>query len=358
MAGISRRYSAVSLLLPQKHYALQQAIPCLPASWSTLRSAPPPRPHVGYFSTTRSQEKRRTRRDEADKRPSLSYWVNSRLVVYEEEILANPFYRMLASPLRRCVITKQVMPKDLLISLKPVFLPPDPLEDEEGGNTPVGKAKALEEAFVPDNILHPYFVPSKPGPSAYFCATKSFLRDLINNSQARRSSSAAPSSESSRASKGKGQNHLRLVSPTAYLPDRIEAMITHQLQTRVLQEVELLLTRRGEDNEARRVLLIQSRGKPPTSILDFSPSTLSSSLAPEGRGAEVALPLHYRVHAIFTPQQAVTLKEELGLFLDIEVGEKVGLPQTAVLGPLAVALWRLRNWVVGDGRGIDDEDDE
>lgn len=76
------------------------------------------------------------------------------------------------------------MPKDLLISLKPVFLPPDPLAEEDEEGFQAGKGKALDEAFVPDNILHPYFVPSKPGPSAYFCATKSFLRDLINNSQA------------------------------------------------------------------------------------------------------------------------------------------------------------------------------
>jgi hypothetical protein len=136
-------------------------------------------------------------------------------------------------------------------------------------------------------------------------------------------------------------------------------MITHQLQTRVLQEIELLLTRRGEDDEARRVLLFQSRGKPPTSILDFSSSATSASglaLSRKGKSPEVALPLHYHVPALFTPEQTVALKEELGLFLDIEVGEKVGLPQTAVLGPLAVALWRLRNWVVGTGTSVDDED--
>lgn len=376
MAGTSRRCSAAVLIRPQYHLAVRQARPPLPVSW---RTSPSP-PHVGYFSTTRSHEKRRTRRDEADKRPPLSYWVNSRLVIYEEEILANPFYRMLASPLRRCVVTKQVMPRDLLISLKPVFLPPDPLEEDEQG-TDGGKGKALEEAFVPDNILHPYFVPTKPGPSAYFCATKSFLRDLINNSQAREyhrekrgceaspdsclllplsragRSPSGPSAEPLRATKARGQNHLRLISHTAYLPDQIEAMITHQLQTRVLQEVKLLLTRRGEDDEARRVLLTQSRGKPPTSILDFS-STAALALSREGQSPEVALPLHYHVPALFTPTQAVDLKEELGLFLDVDIGEKVGLPQTAVLGPLAVALWRLRNWVVGDGRSIDDEESD
>lgn len=175
-------------------------------------------------------------------------------------------------------------------------------------------------------------------------------------------SSKGHSTDSPRAKKGRGQDHLRLVSPTAYLPEQIEAMITHQLQMRVLQEIELLLTRRGEDDEARRVLLFQSRGKPPTSILDFSsgPSPSTPALGPslEGKTPEVALPLHYPVPDLFTAEQAVTLREELGLFLDIEIGEKVGLPQTAVLGPLAVALWRLRNWVVGTGRSVDDEESD
>lgn len=117
--------------------------------------------------------------------------IQQRLTDYEEEILANPYHRILASPLRRCIFTRNVLPKDLLIQLKPVFVSSKALlldqdQDQENskevrlpGNAQPSPRSGMPEFFMPDGILHPRWNPKKPGMGAWFTADRKILREVI-----------------------------------------------------------------------------------------------------------------------------------------------------------------------------------
>lgn len=89
----------------------------------------------------------------------------------EARIAASPYcayvltVSMLASPLRRCVVTSTVMPKgeanltDFLVQLKAVHVP-----------------RGL--AYVPDGVLHPRFARRRLGKGVWVCADQVVFRAL------------------------------------------------------------------------------------------------------------------------------------------------------------------------------------
>lgn len=97
---------------------------------------------------------------------------------FDDESQANPFYRILTSPLRKCQITRRTMPRDMLVCVKPVFVPE--VDAASPGPTRVSALTGLPELFLPDYIYHPAFQPKKPGKSSYFCADKRVLEELVS----------------------------------------------------------------------------------------------------------------------------------------------------------------------------------
>ncbi|KAF9534141.1 hypothetical protein CPB83DRAFT_803814 [Crepidotus variabilis] len=124
---------------------------------------------------------------------------------------ANPYLRMLASPIRTCIATGATLPSDLLIRLvglrveTPIVLGP--------------KKEVVPATLAPDGILHPKYVSRRSGGNAiYALCWRKAIEDLQKGPFKRISA------------------HLKYPH---HLPDQV----AHLLRLRVLQELELVTER-------------------------------------------------------------------------------------------------------------------
>ncbi|KAK4047810.1 hypothetical protein OIV83_005152 [Microbotryomycetes sp. JL201] len=140
-----------------------------------------------------------------------------------DEPLNDPFLAMLASPLRRCLVTQRVLPKDLLIKLKVARLP--------GSET-------LQPVIVPDGVLHPRFVQTKHGKGAYIACRKSIVERMVQKGRDTQCKFGVHPAHRSAPS----GSYKRFAS-TARMPPSMVLMIEHQLVQRTVQESTMLLDR-------------------------------------------------------------------------------------------------------------------
>ncbi|KAE8215709.1 hypothetical protein CF327_g1065 [Tilletia walkeri] len=126
-----------------------------------------------------------------------------KIVEEERHWEANPWMHMLSSPLRRCCVSKSVLPTDLLLCFK------------QASVTRPGTSIA-KTYILPDRILHTKFAMIKPGKGIWVLSSKSMIDEFLQTCAYRRQSS------------------------TGEPPEHLMEMINHQLRQRVLQEAELL----------------------------------------------------------------------------------------------------------------------
>ncbi|KAI0775973.1 hypothetical protein BD413DRAFT_610674 [Trametes elegans] len=128
----------------------------------------------------------------------------------ERSLYANPYLRILGSPLRECFQTGWLLPRELLIRMAPMLLPTAPHE----------KRKC---AFLPDGLEHPSSRPVKGGQSHYLLCYSPVL-DLVRE-----------------------RGGYKRFTPEGVGLMTMHPLVTHQvghlLRVRVLHELQLLARR-------------------------------------------------------------------------------------------------------------------
>ncbi|KAG8997788.1 hypothetical protein FRB90_012430 [Tulasnella sp. 427] len=133
--------------------------------------------------------------------------------------------RMLASPLRRTVGSDQYMPSDFLIRLGVVHQSPSTSD-----TLPQGKQRQSSNLYIlPDGLLHPQFETKRNNRGSYVPCWRSAFEMALK----------------------KGQ--LKRIHHTAKLHPLLAHQISHQLRTRVLQELVLLHKRLQTLHRQRRL---------------------------------------------------------------------------------------------------------
>ncbi|KAI0347361.1 hypothetical protein BDW22DRAFT_521946 [Trametopsis cervina] len=123
----------------------------------------------------------------------------------ERERWANPYLRMLSSPMRRCILTNTRLPIDFMIRVSTMRAPTSPF-------APV---------FVPDGVEHPRYRGIRSGYGHYVVCHRAAFDHLLE-------------------SKAIHRRYLNDIAPTGSL---LIQHIGHVLRVRVLQEIELLTGR-------------------------------------------------------------------------------------------------------------------
>ncbi|OBZ76185.1 hypothetical protein A0H81_03966 [Grifola frondosa] len=119
---------------------------------------------------------------------------------------ANPYLRMLSSPLRKCFETEQMLPRDFLLRLSAMRV-----------KTPrLGKPA---QALFPDGLEHPAFSGHKAGVGHYIICWKDAFKQLQERGSYRR------------------------LSSNVFMHSLLELQIGHLLRVRVLQELKILADR-------------------------------------------------------------------------------------------------------------------
>ncbi|KAF8803674.1 hypothetical protein BYT27DRAFT_7108919 [Phlegmacium glaucopus] len=124
---------------------------------------------------------------------------------------SNPYLRMLASPLRQCIVTNRVLPSDFLIRLAAMRVPTSRLPSG-------GKAPGPQGLLAPDGILHSKYTHRKAGRASYILCWRGAVLKLQKGS-------------------------FKRISPHVTYSPRLPDYIAHLLRLRVLQELELLAER-------------------------------------------------------------------------------------------------------------------
>lgn len=113
---------------------------------------------------------------------------------------------MLATPLRKCIVTTKVLPTALMVQLKPLRLPPAP-----------GSAKSNStEIMMPDHILHPKFKQPRKGKGCWI----SIHAGILEHARKR--------------------GVYKMVSNAALMLPSTRELVGKQLEERVVQELQLL----------------------------------------------------------------------------------------------------------------------
>ncbi|KAI0375781.1 hypothetical protein BV20DRAFT_1048053 [Pilatotrama ljubarskyi] len=138
----------------------------------------------------------------------------------ERSFYANPYLRMLGSPLRQCFHTNWLLPRELLIRMTPMLLPSAPNERQRC-------------SFLPSGLEHPALTPFAGGRSGYLLCNKSVIDSVKDKGSYKR---FAP----------EGITNITM-------HPLITQQIGHLLRVRVIQELQLL---------ARRLLRRRRLAKP------------------------------------------------------------------------------------------------
>ncbi|KAI0722834.1 hypothetical protein C8Q76DRAFT_855190 [Earliella scabrosa] len=126
------------------------------------------------------------------------------MTLEERKFWANPYLRMLGSPLRKCFMTELLLPRELLVGMTPMLLP----------------GERNKSAFLPSRVEHPAFRRSRGGRTRYLLCWKSVFEYVRNTGSFRR---------------WKPDTHLEM--PMHAL---IVQQVGHSLRARVLQELQIL----------------------------------------------------------------------------------------------------------------------
>ncbi|PSR71806.1 hypothetical protein PHLCEN_2v12307 [Hermanssonia centrifuga] len=132
---------------------------------------------------------------------------------------SNPYLRMLHEPMRRCLVTLRLLPKDFLIRLAPFKM-----ADIRGAPPSVG--------LFPDGLEHPWFQRRRNGCGTYILCRKVIMAEF-------------------------GKGAYKRIARSITLHKLIEKQIDHLLRLRVLQELHVLGERlriRERNAEKRPVL--------------------------------------------------------------------------------------------------------
>ncbi|THV08709.1 hypothetical protein K435DRAFT_627812, partial [Dendrothele bispora CBS 962.96] len=154
----------------------------------------PPRVHVGNHPNTKAGHHDGPRSMSAEER---QWW-------------SSPYLRMLGSPMRQCLLTGQLLPKDFLIRLG-VFRVSPPTSRFISGTRPP------EAALMPDGLLHSKFQVRKSGKAGYVLCWKEAIHPL------------------------REKGTFRRIVHNSQLHALLEDQIGHHLRLRVLQELQLVI---------------------------------------------------------------------------------------------------------------------
>ncbi|KAJ7742408.1 hypothetical protein DFH07DRAFT_925533 [Mycena maculata] len=142
------------------------------------------------------------------KRPNLNEHDPPREMSAQERTWwSSPYLRMLASPIRRCILTERYMPMAFLIRLAPTRLP-FPLK--------ITSKKTPRHMILPDGLQHPLFKMRKAGHGMYLLCSREWLALYLKRGKQKR---------------------------TGVFHPRLAEQIAHLLRLRVLQELELIARR-------------------------------------------------------------------------------------------------------------------
>ncbi|KAF8165180.1 hypothetical protein B0H34DRAFT_226919 [Crassisporium funariophilum] len=134
-----------------------------------------------------------------------------RMTADEYKWWANPYLRMLASPMRFCLATNRHVPSDFLIRLAALRVTPSRLPISHKTNAP-------QATLVPDGLLHSRYTTRQSGRASYVLCWREAISRLKNGSYKR-------------------------IASNLTLSPRLQEHIAHLLRLRVLQELELLAER-------------------------------------------------------------------------------------------------------------------
>ncbi|KAI3628328.1 hypothetical protein CBS14141_000031 [Malassezia furfur] len=212
---------------------------------------------------------------------------------------------MLASPLRRCIVTHAVLPNALMIQLKAAKIPGD----------------QAEYTILPDAILHPQFAQKKLGRGMWICNDQRVYQRLFER------------------------------PPDAGILPRLHILLTHQFQERLVQEVELLCEAAQHAREATPC----AESAPLNVAAGDVPSLCLTTDAPDAGRARLAIQDSTATYALPRLVPDAELHEQLVHGLDAwarqapeqcqrtDTGYNVALhASTAALG---VACWRASSWL-------------
>lgn len=236
------------------------------------------------------------------------------------------------------------MPLDLMIQLKPAYLPPP--SDRSTETPPTGYPPRLshpridhQEAFLPDRILHPKLNPPKPGRGLWLCASRKVLASITASETQTEVDTAAI-------------KKLRNVSSTAFVPKMLVDMVAHQLEQRILQELQLLISERHRQSgpvrnsnrsDAMTMLRASKESTLCTLILNFAESQTDGQLVEWGRLTEA--PIIEVAQLIRSDDMRQTLRERFSEIISRYGGvgkdsDIIRMPVEPRLVPLAVAICR------------------
>lgn len=132
------------------------------------------------------------------------------------DALRDPWWVMANSPMRRCIVSREGIPSDFMIHLRPAWQPAQTSEEEDG-RVPQDRLYLL-----PNRVEHPRHLRTKRSKGWWVSCHKDVISQL-----------SLP---------GPHTGLLRLI-PGLRAPERLSEMIRHQLQLRVVQEMELFEAR-------------------------------------------------------------------------------------------------------------------
>ncbi|EPQ31405.1 uncharacterized protein PFL1_00740 [Pseudozyma flocculosa PF-1] len=339
--GALARIPGPTRFLPQPH--------CAAAPLSSLARKPNQAPGTGQDGP--SEEAKRGQGEEQAEL-ELTQRLREAIGPLEDRWDGSPFLQILSTPLRRCALTGHVLPKDLMMQLKPVRLPKTAsAHDGGGGGSSAGegtkkKQDRSNQVILPDQLLHPRFSQRKLGKGMWVTLHKTILEAV------------------------ESQGAYKPMAPQARFPPNLSDFITAQLQQRVVQEAALMksriCTRRRQDvvetfsqlqrdhrrtghqrgmtvikttsrDEARRLLASSIENDDDDdeglqrrldAVSSFEASCLDDTVAPAPTRPDAGADAH--------PRTSDDNDDDVGGYV---------LRQCAETVDVAVALWRLRIWI-------------
>ncbi|KAI9467231.1 hypothetical protein BJY52DRAFT_1201561 [Lactarius psammicola] len=135
--------------------------------------------------------------------------VRREMTTEEREWYANPYLRMLSTPMRKCSLSLRYLPSDFMVRLSVKRLP-----------SPRAGSKRPSYTLVPDGIQHPKFKGLDSRKGHYLVCRRPAIQEFDRRG-----------------------NYRRILSATIKLPSSLPEYIGHLLRLRILQELQLLAER-------------------------------------------------------------------------------------------------------------------
>ncbi|KAF9469033.1 hypothetical protein BDZ94DRAFT_1152687 [Collybia nuda] len=163
------------------------------------------------------------------KHKSIEYDSLREMTDSEHQWWSSPYLRMLASPIRKCIVTGRHLPSDFLIRIAAMRIP---LKAKKNP-----KSEGVPTVVVPDGLQHSKFTARKTGRAAYILCNKDSIPMLLET------------------------NTYKRMAPFLSVPSLLPIQIAHLLRVRVLQEFELLADHLesclGRPNQGSRARIVR-----------------------------------------------------------------------------------------------------